>query len=47
MVISGYPLAFPQNIVLVAASLRLGTVGNNGRKRANWWNSLRSRELLR
>jgi uncharacterized membrane protein YphA (DoxX/SURF4 family) len=47
MIISGYPLAFPQNIVLVAASLRLGTVGNNGRKRANWWNSLRSRELLR
>jgi uncharacterized membrane protein YphA (DoxX/SURF4 family) len=32
MIISGYPLAFPQNIVLVAASLRLGTVGNNGRK---------------
>jgi uncharacterized membrane protein YphA (DoxX/SURF4 family) len=25
MVISGYPLAFPQNIILVAASLRLGT----------------------
>jgi uncharacterized membrane protein YphA (DoxX/SURF4 family) len=31
MIVSGYPLAFPQNIALVAASLRFGTE-KNGRK---------------